>query len=395
MVVLRRARQVGGRHEAEQHRRARVEPAGRDLIAGKRRARLMEAMEASALDGFLVYGNAWQGDYFRYVAGVKTLEGQGIALLQRDGTLEVFMDSLLDAERARGGIYDIEVTYAPDLVGTVEAVLQRRGNKAMCAAPYRLLPRRLVAHVAQAPVADQTALLDHLLMVKLAEEVAAVRRAAAFADSGYAVFKNAVRPGRADYELIAEIEQFYRANGVEDNFMIIGVGGPEVRGMAPPSGKIIKPGDMVTTELTPCVDGYYAQICRTVVVGEPSAAQRAVFDIYLDAMLAGIATVRPGVTAADIARAENDVFRQHQLGEFVTSEYTRVRGHGLGLFPDTKPHILEDVATKIEEGMTLIVHPNTYNPAVGYMVMGDSVAVTESGCDILCTTARELFSVPA
>ena len=55
--------------------------------------------------------------------------------------------------------------------------------------------------------------------------------------------------------------------------MIIGVGGPEVRGMAPPSGKTLKPGDMVTTELTPCVGGYYAQICRTLVVGEPSEAQ--------------------------------------------------------------------------------------------------------------------------
>ena len=362
-------------------------------IAGKRRARLLDAMAGSALDGFLVYGNAWQGDYFRYVAGVRTLEGQGMALLQRDGTIEIFMDSLLDAERARGDMCDVEVTYAPDLVGTVEAVLQRRGNKATGAAPYRLLPRRLIAPSGQ--VADHTALLDHLLMVKLTEEVTAVRRAAVFADSGYAVFKNAVRPGRVDYELIAEVEQFYRTAGVEDNFMIIGVGGPEVRGMAPPSGKIIRPGDMVTTELTPCVDGYYAQICRTVVVGEPSAEQRAVFDIYLDAMLAGIATVRPGVTAADIARAENDVFRQHRLGEFVTSEYTRVRGHGLGLFPDTKPHILEDVTTKIEQGMTLIVHPNTYNPAVGYMVMGDSVTVTESGCDVLCTTARELFSVPA
>lgn len=359
-------------------------------IAGKRRARLLDAMERSALDGFLVYGNAWQGDYFRYVAGVKTLEGQGLALLQRGGTLEIFMDSLLDVERTGEEAHDVKVTYAPDLVGTVEAVLRRRGNKTTGAAPYRLLPRRLIA----AEVVDHTALLDRLLMVKAGEEVAAVRRAAAFADSGYAVFKNAVRPGRVDYELIAEVEQFYRAAGVEDNFMIIGVGGPEVRGMAPPSGKIVKPGDMVTTELTPCVDGYYAQICRSVVVGEPSVEQRAVFGIYLDAMLAGIATVRPGVTAADIARAENDIFRHHQLGEFVTSEYTRVRGHGLGLFPDTKPHILEDVTTKIEEGMTLIVHPNTYNPTVGYMVMGDAVTVTESGCDVLCTTARELFNVP-
>ncbi len=53
-----------------------------------------------------------------------------------------------------------------------------------------------------------------------------MRRAAKLADEGYAVFREAARVGRADYELIAEIEAFFRANGVDHNFQIIGVGGP-------------------------------------------------------------------------------------------------------------------------------------------------------------------------
>jgi Xaa-Pro aminopeptidase len=44
--------------------------------------------------------------------------------------------------------------------------------------------------------------------------------------------------------------------------------------------------------------------------------------------------------------------------------------------------------------MTLIVHPNTYHPAVGYLVLGDAVVVTRDGCDVLTKTPRELFSVP-
>ena len=147
-------------------------------------------------------------------------------------------------------------------------------------------------------------------MAKMPSEIDAIRRAVKVADEGYEVFRQAARPGRADYELIAEIEAFFRANGVDHNFQIIGVGGPEVRGMAPPSGRKLKRGDMVTTELTPCVDGYYAQICRTLVVGEANAEQRKAFALYLEAMEAGIAVVRDGVTAADIARAENDVFRR-------------------------------------------------------------------------------------
>ncbi len=365
-----------------------------DLALQERRTRLAAAMESASVDTIVVYGNAWQGDYFRYVTGFRTLEGQGLAIAQRDGTISVFMDSHIDVERS-GEVAGADVAYAPHLLTQVEAVLDRGGNRLIGAAPYRLLPQRLATRTGAKAIADYTSLLDHLLMVKSPAELAAMAKAAAMADTGYDVFRKAARVGRADYEVIAEVERFYRASGVEDNFMIIGVGGPEVRGMAPPTGRRIARGDMVTTELTPCVDGYYAQICRTLVAGEPSDEQRRVFQIYLDAMEAGIAAVRPGVTAADIARAENDVMRGHGLGEYVTSEYTRVRGHGLGLFADTKPHILEDVDTVIEEDMTLIVHPNTYNPSVGYMVLGDALIVTATGSENLIRTPRALFSASA
>ncbi len=358
----------------------------------ERRARLVAAMREALVDTMVVYGNAWQGDYFRYVSGFRTLEGQGIAIVQHDGAISVYLDSDLDVERC-GQDPEVHVIHAPDLLAQVDAALDRVGNHALGAAPFRLLPRRLAARSGAKAIADHTALLDHLLMVKSPAELAAMRRAAVMADAGYEVFRQAARVGRADYEAIAEVERFYRSSGVEDNFMIIGVGGTEVRGMAPPTGRRIAKGDMVTTELTPCVDGYYAQICRTLVAGEPNDEQNKAFQVYLDAMQAGIAVVRPGITAADIARAENDVMRAHGLGAYVTSEYTRVRGHGLGLFPDTKPHILEDVDTPIEENMTLIVHPNTYHPAVGYMVLGDGLIVTATGSECLVKTPPVLFSV--
>ena len=104
---------------------------------------------------------------------------------------------------------------------------------------------------------------------------------------------------------------------------------------AAPSARIAA-GDMVTTELTPCVDGYYAQICRTLVVGEATDAQRRAFARLSRGDGGRHRRGAPGVTAADVAHAENDVFRKHGLGEYTTSEYTRVRGHGMGLFADSQ-----------------------------------------------------------
>jgi Xaa-Pro aminopeptidase len=177
--------------------------------------------------------------------------------------------------------------------------------------------------------------------------------------------------------------------------MIIGSGGKDVLGMTPPSERRIAAGDLVTTELTPAVEGYFAQICRTLVVGKASETQRRAFAVFVEALEAGVAAVRPGARAADVAKAENDVFRKYGLGEYTTSQWTRVRGHGMGLFADSKPHILEDVETMLEPGMALIVHPNTYHPDAGYIVLGDAVLVTDSGAEVLCKTPRQLFEVGA
>lgn len=352
---------------------------------------LCRAMDATDVDGLILYGNNWHADYLRYASDFGILEGQGLALFERDGKVTLMLDDAAEVERARAETAH-EVVATSDLVGTAKSLLLRGGNRRVAAAPYHLLPYGLVRHAAELRLSDGGKLIERLLMEKREEELVHVRRAAVLADSGYQVFRAAARPGRRDYELIAEIEKFFRSEGVSENFMIIGVGGREVRGMAPPSGKVLKEGDLVTTELTPCVDGYYAQICRTLVVGPPSEQQLKSFRVFQEALDAGLRAVRDGVTASEVARAENDVFRHYGLGQYVTSEYTRVRGHGIGLFPDQKPHILEDVTIPLIANMTIIVHPNTYHPDVGYLVLGDTIIVTPDGHESLGAMPRNLLS---
>ncbi len=365
------------------------------MLAEQRRQRLAAAMREAGIDHMVLYGNAWQGDYLRYGADFGILEGHGIAVVAADGVVELFLDSATEVERAELEAAQVQVHFAADIARAVGTRLDRAANDRIAAAPRRFVPRWLLEPERNFALADGTALLDQLLMHKTAGELAAIRRAARIADEAYGEFRRAVRPGRRQYEIVADIESHLRRRGCPDNFMIIGSGGKDVFGMTPPSERRIAAGDLVTTELTPAVEGYFAQICRTLVVGKASASQRRAFDVYVEALEAGIAAVRPGARAADVARAENDVFRKHGLGEYTTSQWTRVRGHGMGLFADSKPHILEDVNTVLESGMALIVHPNTYHPDAGYIVLGDALVVTDRGCEVLCRTPRELFEVAA
>jgi Xaa-Pro dipeptidase len=364
-------------------------------LAIARRNRLLAAMAAAGIDEMVVYGNGWQGDYLRYVSDFGILEGHGIAVIAADGATELFLDSVTDAERAEAETAVVAVRCCGDIARAVGARLERAASRRLAAAPRRFVPAWLASAARSFTLEDGTVLLDRLLMHKLPAEIDAIRRAAKIADDAYGEFINSVAPGRRQYEVVADLEAYLRRRGCPDNFMIIGSGGKDVFGMAPPSERRIAAGDLVTTELTPAVEGYYVQICRTLVAGRATAAQLGAFAIYREALEAGVAAVKPGATAADVARAENAVFRKFGLGDYVTSRYTRVRGHGLGLFCDSKPHILEDVATPLEPGMALIVHPNTYHPDVGYLVLGDAVVVTETGVEVLCGTPRELFEVSA
>ena len=355
---------------------------------------LAEAMKRENADVFLVIGNNWHADYLRYATDFGIQEGQGIALVRADGTTSLFLDDPNECERARAETTGLDIHYAPQIVKEAREQITRAGNRNVAASPMHLLPYGLVNAGSDVRYSDGAPVIERLLMSKMEVELDCIRRASKLADEGYIIFRDAARPGRKDYELIAEIETFFRAHGIAENFMIIGVGGQEVRGMAPPGGKVLKQGDLVTTELSPCVDGYYAQICRTLVVGDASETQRKAFSVYQEALVEGIKTVKVGVTAAQVAKAENDVFRKYGLGQYTTSEYTRVRGHGMGLFLDQKPQILEDVDIELIDGMTMIVHPNTYHPDAGYMVLGDAVVVRENGHENLCTLPRDLFSVP-
>jgi Xaa-Pro aminopeptidase len=357
----------------------------------ERLQRLSDAMAEAGLDVLLVPGNAWRTDYLKFVTDATSLDGQAIAIHERGGDTRLVVENPGEDERLAVECPDLKVAWSPSPVAEALSYLGRHGNRRCAVAGRDVAPYALMSAPGAASLTDATGMLDRLMLKKSAAELDAMRRACALADDGYRAFMAAARPGRREYELVADTEAYFRNRGCPENFQILGSGGVEVRGMHPPGDRRLKKGDLVTTELTPCVEGYYAQICRTLVLGPPTAEQKKAHAIYLEALEAGIAAVRPGVTAADIARAENDVFRKYGLGDYVTSEYTRVRGHGLGLYVDGRPALLEDVDIEIEPDMTFIVHPNTYNPNVGYMVLGDTVRATATGCEVFTRTPRELF----
>src|SRR5215471_18512877 len=178
------------------------------MLREERRRRLIAAMAEAGINEMVLYGNAWQGDYLRYASDFGILEGHGMAVVAADGGVELFLDSAVEAERAAAEVPDAKVVLAGDIARAVGARLDRVANHRLAAAPRRFLPRWLADTERSFALEDGTALVDRLLMHKLPAEIAALRRAAQMADDAYAVFRDAVKPGRRQYEVVADIEAY-------------------------------------------------------------------------------------------------------------------------------------------------------------------------------------------
>jgi len=352
------------------------------------------AMAGQGLDAVLAFAPIWRRENLRYLTDASVGGAATFVLLAANGDPVAFTTRAEDAAaiRAAGWVGDVRRIRIDD-TRELTGALRDLGVTRLGVGHLELLPLAFsrVIRGAVPEVVSASKLLDGARMVKSAWELARMRKAALVSDAAWRTFVEVLEPGITEYDIVAEVEADIKRLGAEDNFMLIASGRDEVLGMTPPGRRRIEVGDMVRTELTPQTDGYWLQICRSVTVGPVSGAQQKSFELFHEAAEAGFAVVRPGITAHEVAMAENDVFRKHGYGEYCTSQWTRVRGHGLGLHLDETP-IIEGNQTVLPEGATFIIHPNTYTPIAGYHVFGDQVVVTAAGAEYLVSTERRMFS---
>jgi Xaa-Pro aminopeptidase len=263
-------------------------------------------------------------------------------------------------------------------------------------------------------VQDVRALIDEMRLVKDPHELALMRRAGRIAAAAHRRAMQATRPGRAEYEIEAELLYEFRRNGAQfPAYSPIVAGGANacvlhyVFNDAP-----LRDGDLLLIDAGCELDGYASDITRTFPVnGRFSGAQRAVYDIVLAAQAAAMEKVRPGNAwnephdAAVKILAEG--MRELQLlrgsvDEILEKEtykrfYMHRTGHWLGLdVHDAGEYKRSGRWRTLQPGMTLTVEPGLYIRAaddvpqalrdIGIRIE-DDVLVTDAGCEVITAEA--------
>jgi Xaa-Pro aminopeptidase len=263
-------------------------------------------------------------------------------------------------------------------------------------------------------VQDVRSLIDDMRLVKDAQELQLMRRAARIAAGAHRRAMQATRPGRAEHEVEAELLYEFRRNGAQfPAYTPIVAGGANacvlhyVSNDAP-----LRDGDLLLIDAGCELDGYASDITRTFPVnGRFSGAQRAVYDIVLAAQAAAMDKVRPGNAWNEPHDAAVKVLvdGMRELGllkgsaqEILEKEtykrfYMHRTGHWLGLdVHDAGDYKRAGRWLSLLPGMTLTVEPGLYIRAaddvpaalrdIGIRIE-DDVLVTEAGCEVITSEA--------
>ena len=359
---------------------------------GKRLTQARQAMRDQGLQALLVYDsgrhNFLRMNYVAYLTDFISVGPQTMLVLPLDGAPILYLSPVWDIPRAHEESWVSDVRPFKDFwtrLAGISGKVGVIGREAM----HVDLHDEIVKALKQTPV-NAKDIIETMARCKSAFELERLQRAAEIADAGVTALHEQARVGLKEYELAAIVEYRMRSLGAEDNFGMV-VANNHNQALHPPTDRVSQPGDIIIGEITPCIGGLFVQICRTMVLGEPPPVVREKYAILKKAMGLGMEAAQTGVPASAVAAAINATFIEAGYEKYCRPPFMRVRGHGLGCGSFAPGSLEDDNQTKLEKGMTFIVHPNQYLPETGYLTLGDTVVMTKTKAQSLMKSSWEIY----
>ena len=192
------------------------------------------------------------------------------------------------------------------------------------------------------------------IQLKQEADVKGIRKAGCLAVDILELVEDAIRPGMTTDEINSIAHEFIIKNGAVPaplNYKgfpkSICVSANEVICHGIPGERILKDGDIVNVDVTPILNGYYADMSKTFFVGTPGPEASKIVRVALDSLKAGLSVVKTGNSVGDIGWAIQRCAESE--GCSVVREFV---GHGVGFDFHEPPQILH--YGKKGEGVVLI-----------------------------------------
>jgi Xaa-Pro aminopeptidase len=202
-------------------------------------------------------------------------------------------------------------------------------------------------------------------------------------------------------EIAAELEFQMKTLGCEKPAFdtIVAAGERSALPHAHPTARRIEENELLLIDMGATLDGYTSDMTRMAYTGAPPKRVRDLYRAVLEAQLAGLNAVRPGIAVYKVDAAARDVLKRHKLDK----EFVHSTGHGLGLEIHEAPKIGKKDKTKkgqagknqavLRAGMVITIEPGVYIQGFGGVRIEDTALVTERGCEVLTPTSKEFVNL--
>jgi Xaa-Pro aminopeptidase len=250
---------------------------------------------------------------------------------------------------------------------------------------------RIAEEVPAMGMVTTSGLVERLRQIKDRHEIEQMRRAVWYAEKAFAALRASLRPEQSEREVANELEQQMRRFGARgEAFPSIVAAGPRAAlPHATVTDQMIAISDFVLIDWGANGGLYRSDLTRVLVIGKIPPKLERIYRVVLEAQLAAIAAIRPGMVAADVDRVARDLIRDAGFGRY----FGHGLGHGLGLQVHEAPRLGANSRTVLKPGMVVTVEPGIYLPGWGGVRIEDDVLVTRSGHEVLTAVPKQLEEV--
>jgi Xaa-Pro aminopeptidase len=249
-----------------------------------------------------------------------------------------------------------------------------------------------VSGLTRARVVPTADLVERLRMVKAPEEVAAIETAAALAQDALAEVLPGIRTGQTELDVAAALEGALRRRGSEWHpFPTIVASGP--RSALPHAGtsdRVLCRGEWLLLDFGARVDGYCADLTRTLVVGaRADERQRTIHELVQTAQHRALELLRAGMTGREGDALAREVIAARGMGD----AFGHSLGHGLGLEVHEAPRLAPTAENPLPVHAVVTVEPGVYLPGWGGVRLEDDVYLGPEGPRRLSDGRTELVEL--
>ena len=229
--------------------------------------------------------------------------------------------------------------------------------------------------------------LWRLRYIKDAAEIDAIRKAVKVAEIGVRTALETVTAGKSEDQASLEIEATMRgAGGQQRGIRAAVLSGERARyPFAQPSSNRIRSEDFVVLDITVSRSGYFAEVARTIHLGQPTDRQRKLFDYVLNSMTIAEKVIRSDVTFEELVK---QIAKKGGKG-FPIETLIQPLGSSIGLDLREPPYIMSENPFSFKEDMVFTFHPTGFVADVGSVKVADVFLVTSDGVENLASLARE------